>query len=1173
MKNICRTLLGAAMLAGGLSAQALGLEGIIVEDYYTISAADADYLNNTAGVTYPMTAGTKVYRIYVDMAPNYKLNTVNGSPIDGGTGVSPNPLDFTTTTTFWNEDGFGTEVPPQTSRFDDGAAFDSYITIGVTGRSGGTVGCGANTQHVGVLKTADPNGNLTLCSVYSGFPAGAGTPDGNIVASPTLPALTYNLGGLIDFAALQADGNQLVVIGDAWATLPNSVGQDPTGTNRQMIAQLTTDGDLSFHINVQLQDPNGNLETYVWNQAGAGEVVSPFLTYPQAGTPDCLGVIGGPALPGTACNDNNACTINDLWSASCVCEGTVEDADGDGICNANDNCPNLAGVQGDACNDNNACTINDVITAACVCAGTVADADADGICDANDNCPNLAGVQGDACNDNDACTINDVITAACVCAGTVADADGDGICDANDNCPNLAGEQGDACNDGNVCTTNDVITAACVCAGTVADADGDGICDANDNCPNLAGEQGDACNDNNACTLNDVITAACVCAGTVQDTDGDGVCDANDACPFLADLVNGDPCDDGNAATVNDVVVNCVCAGTLPNDCNGVPGGPAQPGTTCDDSNVCTVNDVYSANCVCAGTLVDTDNDGICDANDSCPNLAGEQGDACDDNNANTTGDVIGANCVCAGVLANDCEGVPGGPAQPGTACNDNNACTVNDVYSANCVCAGTVVDTDSDGICDANDNCPNLAGQQGDACDDNNANTTGDVIGTNCVCAGVLANDCLGVPGGPAQPGTACDDGDATTGNDVWSANCVCAGELIDCEGVAGGVALPGTPCNDGDACTVNDIYDVDCSCAGTFQDTDGDGVCNASDNCPNVTGQVGSACDDGNQNTENDVLNANCQCAGTPVGGCTENLTLTVKLDGNPTETTWQLWDGTETNLLQSGGFTAGQANSTVNVPICVPQGCYHVRVLDSGNNGITNGGYVLRDQNNRRIIDASLGSFTSVSRIDQNANRSFCVPIGALNILGVSCDVTRPRTSPVYCNSQPGAAGYQFWIYDPHGTYNRRVLKTTNSLVPSTLNVSPVPVNVDLNVRVRPLIGQNYGEFGPACRIRFSGPSGRDMDLITEGTAPVATLYPNPNRDGQVTVRIEGIDAVDATPAVIEVFDLMGRSIRTEQAIAADGVLNHGLELGADLNAGIYLVSISIGEERYTQRLIKQ
>lgn len=37
---------------------------------------------------------------------------------------------------------------------------------------------------------------------------------------------------------------------------------------------------------------------------------------------DCAGVVGGAALPGTACNDNNPCTVNDVWSAGCQCAGT-----------------------------------------------------------------------------------------------------------------------------------------------------------------------------------------------------------------------------------------------------------------------------------------------------------------------------------------------------------------------------------------------------------------------------------------------------------------------------------------------------------------------------------------------------------------------------------------------------------------------------------------------------------------------------------------------------------------------------------------------------------------------------------------------------------------------------------------------------------------------------------
>ena len=38
---------------------------------------------------------------------------------------------------------------------------------------------------------------------------------------------------------------------------------------------------------------------------------------------DCAGVVGGTAMPGTACNDGNACTVNDAWNSNCQCVGTA----------------------------------------------------------------------------------------------------------------------------------------------------------------------------------------------------------------------------------------------------------------------------------------------------------------------------------------------------------------------------------------------------------------------------------------------------------------------------------------------------------------------------------------------------------------------------------------------------------------------------------------------------------------------------------------------------------------------------------------------------------------------------------------------------------------------------------------------------------------------------------
>src|SRR5690606_25598253 len=42
---------------------------------------------------------------------------------------------------------------------------------------------------------------------------------------------------------------------------------------------------------------------------------------------DCNGIWGGTAMPGTACNDGNANTINDTWNSNCQCVGTLQPID------------------------------------------------------------------------------------------------------------------------------------------------------------------------------------------------------------------------------------------------------------------------------------------------------------------------------------------------------------------------------------------------------------------------------------------------------------------------------------------------------------------------------------------------------------------------------------------------------------------------------------------------------------------------------------------------------------------------------------------------------------------------------------------------------------------------------------------------------------------------------
>jgi outer membrane protein OmpA-like peptidoglycan-associated protein len=139
-----------------------------------------------------------------------------------------------------------------------------------------------------------------------------------------------------------------------------------------------------------------------------------------------------------------------------VIEEVVEapkDTDGDGIIDANDDCPEVAGLAAF-----NGCP----------------DTDGDGIADKNDNCPTLAGLaQYNGCPDTDGDGITDNVDKcpnekgiARLAGCPEPDTDKDGIIDINDKCPNVFG-----------------IAALQGCP----DRDGDGIADGDDRCPDKAG--------------------------------------------------------------------------------------------------------------------------------------------------------------------------------------------------------------------------------------------------------------------------------------------------------------------------------------------------------------------------------------------------------------------------------------------------------------------------------------------------------------------------------------------------------------------------------------------------------------------------------------------------------------------------------------------------------------
>ncbi len=256
MPGLCLTLYGSLAFAQN------GLEKIIVETYYVSNAADAakadadiDQYNADNGTSLQhgaLPAGSVTYRFYADMLPGFKLLSIYADETKG------QPLLFKTTTSFYNHP-LGTESPvPGTNKIaikNNLLALDSYYSLGAVA-----------TGQYGILKTEDPDGSgmnaidITVANNPSGVllnddPA-MGVPlttqDGmyHVDAPPQNP--TFAGFGNVSHSAL-ADGsmisNSFILNDGSYFTTVGAVGP-VYETNKVLIAQITTNGTLTYELNL-----------------------------------------------------------------------------------------------------------------------------------------------------------------------------------------------------------------------------------------------------------------------------------------------------------------------------------------------------------------------------------------------------------------------------------------------------------------------------------------------------------------------------------------------------------------------------------------------------------------------------------------------------------------------------------------------------------------------------------------------------------------------------------------------------------------------------------------------------------------------------------------------------------------------------------------------------------
>ena len=337
-----------------------------------------------------------------------------------------------------------------------------------------------------------------------------------------------------------------------------------------------------------------------------------------------------------------------------------------------------------------------------VCGGSCAtDEDADGICDDVDNCS-----ETNACNYADAGNATCITPTGCeTCSdatgtGTIVDndQDDDGTCDSADGCPNDAAK---------------TAPGICGCGAVDVDADGDGLCDS---------DGADNCYDTNACNYADTSNGNCITAtgcesctngdGTggvdANDDDSDGTCNDVDGCPSDPAKTAPGICGCGNVDTDIDSDGVCddndLCTDPLANNYQSAGGEECAP---CPDAPVFDGIDIESF----ATTMSSTDGDialNISSGNADTLFLFGQNGAGNLTIELPSDLDNIPAGYYTAMVMDSDgCIGVSQ-LSSGGTTLQQPGITRPLIVPYALCCSGCGINDTDSDGICDDDDNCTN---------------------------------------------------------------------------------------------------------------------------------------------------------------------------------------------------------------------------------------------------------------------------------------------------------------------------------------------------------------------------------------------------------------------------------------------------------------------------------
>lgn len=186
-----------------------------------------------------------------------------------------------------------------------------------------------------------------------------------------------------------------------------------------------------------------------------------------------------------------------------------------------------------------------------------------------------------------------------------------------------------------------------------------------------------------------------------------------------------------------------------------------------------------------------------------------------------------------------------------------------------------------------------------------------------------------------------------------------------------------------------------------------------------------------------------------------------LTINTDCNGSETTWEIVDATNTVIHSGGPFWDVTGGETFVETMCLPNGCYDLKVYDSGNNGLNglnsgcfiDGDYTLEDGLGNLITAMGAPDFGS------DTTFNFCTASPLVAFFTSTKTVACESTPVTFTDVSSGSPAFWSWSF-PGGTPTTSNVQNP-SVTYNTLGTFDVSLTISNGVDSATITVQDYIE----------------------------------------------------------------------------------------------------------------